>query len=342
MAESESPVRMPFSGPDLEILRFLAQQPRASFAEVGTRVGLHERTVARRLERMLHTGLVRFIAALVSEHLGEGLVVELAVRCAPGRLEEVARVLAARPDTRSVEVATGDLVVLAEMAVKDEAELIEVIDRTVGRLPGVLDIHSALVLRLLLTAVDWSPYETEPTRLRRLAMYGRRPPPPIDVDAVDRELVDLLAEDARMPVSSLATRLSLSESTTRRRLARLMSSHVFQLRLFAEPEVLGYPAETRFQLEVEHTHLDATLRRLAHEPSVRYLGVTTGRSNVLGYSSHATVAAAHDFHARAFSGLRGLRRVETALLMRTYKRAGRSVPALMGRASPDARPRPRI
>lgn len=178
MAESESPVRMPFSGPDLEILRFLAQRPRASFAEVGTRVGLHERTVARRLERMLHTGLVRFIAALVSEHLGEGLVVELAVRCAPGRLEEVARVLAARPDTRSVEVATGDLVVLAEMAVKDEAELIEVIDRTVGRLPGVLDIHSALVLRLLLTAVDWSPYETEPTRLRRLAMYGRRPPPP--------------------------------------------------------------------------------------------------------------------------------------------------------------------
>lgn len=325
MAETDPPEQSSFDGPDLAILRYLAQRPRASFADAGEQVGLHERTVARRLERMLRTERVRFIAALVGEHLGEGLVVELAVRCAPGRLEEVARAIAARPDTRSVEVATGDLVVLAELIVADEAELLDLIDRTIGGMPGVLDIHSALVLRLLLTAVDWTPYEPEPTQMRRLAMDGLRPPPPIPVDDIDRELADLLAEDARMPMTSLALRLNLGESTVRRRLNRLMASHVFQLRLFAEPGVLGYPVEARFRLRVEHAHLDTALRRLAHEPSIRHLVVTTGSDNVLGYSSHATTADMHAFHARTFSGLDGVREVQTALLMRTYKRAGRPV-----------------
>ncbi|MFF8573491.1 Lrp/AsnC family transcriptional regulator [Streptomyces sp. NPDC015408] len=323
--ESESPTEVVPDIADLGILRYLARRPRASFAEVGASVGLHERTVARRLGRLLDTGEVRFIASLTNEYLGEGMAVELAVRCAPGRLEEVARVVAARPQARSVEVATGDLQVLAEMAVADEAELIELIDRTVGRMPGVLDIHSAVVLRLLLTAVDWAPYDPEPSPLRRLAVEGRPPPPPITVDAVDRELVHLLGEDARMPMSTLAGRLRLGESTVRRRLGRLMSSHVFHLRLFAEPAVLGYPVETRFQLEVRHGSLDAALRRLAGEPSVRHLVVTTGRSNVLGYASHASASEMHDFHARAFADLPGLREVRTALLMRTYRRAGRPV-----------------
>ncbi|MEV0581257.1 Lrp/AsnC family transcriptional regulator [Streptomyces sp. NPDC050392] len=325
MAESDPAGQSSFDAQDLAVLRFLAQSPRASFADVGAHVGLHERTVARRLERMLRTGQVRFIGGLVSEYLGDDLVVELAVRCAPGRLEEVARTIAARPDSRSVEVATGDLVVLAEMTAADENELIALVDRTIGTMPGVLDIHSALVLRLLLTAVDWAPYRSGPTRMRRLAMEGRQPVTGTRVDDVDRELAALLAEDARMPTTSLATRLNLGESTVRRRLNRLMASHVFHLRLFAEPGVLGYPVESRFQLRVEHVHLDAALRHLAAEPSVRHLVVTTGRDNVLGYSSHATTADMHDFHARAFSGLQGVREVQTALLIRTYKRAGNLV-----------------
>ncbi|MFI6647978.1 hypothetical protein ACIBI8_10115 [Streptomyces sp. NPDC050529] len=90
--------------------------------------------------------------------------------------------------------------------------------------------------------------------------------------------------------------------------------------------MLGYPVESRFQLRVEHVHLDAALCHLAGDPSVRHLVVTTGKDNVLGYSSHTTTADLHDFHARAFSALEGVREVQTALLIRTYKRAGHLVP----------------
>jgi DNA-binding Lrp family transcriptional regulator len=288
---------------------------------VAAAIGVHERTVARRLDRMTATGEVRFTASLLTEHLDEGVTAEVAVRCAPGRLDETARALARRSDTRSVEVATGSLDVLAELTVPAHENLLAVVDGSIGRLDGVVDVHSAVVLRLLLTAGDWAPYDEEPTPIRRRVAEGRPLPEPIAVDDLDRELVRLLRDDARMSTTRLARELSVGETTARRRLARLMSSHILHLRLHAEPAVLGYPVEARFRLAVAHRHLDAALRRLAREPAVRQLVVTTGANNVLGYSSHRSPADLDAFTRRVFADLDGANGVETALLMHTYKRA---------------------
>ncbi|MFE1273197.1 Lrp/AsnC family transcriptional regulator [Streptomyces sp. NPDC058758] len=78
MADAAAGRRAPYTFDDVDhaILRVLGREPRAPLAEVGDRVGVHERTVARRLDRMTATGLVRFTASLVPEYLGEGLVAE--------------------------------------------------------------------------------------------------------------------------------------------------------------------------------------------------------------------------------------------------------------------------
>ncbi|MEV7520341.1 Lrp/AsnC family transcriptional regulator [Streptomyces sp. NPDC091371] len=307
---------------DHAVLRALHRDPRAPFADVAEAAGVHERTVARRLERMIATGHVHFTAALVPEYQGEGITAELAVRCAPGRVHETALAIARRPETRSVEVATGALEVFAEINAPGHDALLTLVDSAIGRLDGVVDIHSSVVLRLLLTASDWAPYDEEPTEVRRLAMAGRELPPPLTVDDLDRRLVELLGADARMSTTRLARELRVSETTARRRLARLMTSHILHLRLHADPAVLGYPVEARFRIGVAHSGLDAAVRQLAHEPAVRHLVVTTGSAGLLGYSSHRDLADLHAFTARVFPRLGGVTQVETALLMRTYKRAG--------------------
>ncbi|MER5737649.1 Lrp/AsnC family transcriptional regulator [Streptomyces sp. NPDC002262] len=324
MADAAAGRRAPYTFDDVDhaILRVLGREPRAPLAEVGDRVGVHERTVARRLDRMTATGLVRFTASLVPEYLGEGLVAELAVTCAPGRLNDTAAALARRPDVRSVEAATGDLQVFAELQARDHDQLLTAVDEGIGRVDGVRDVHSSVVLRLLLTANDWSPLDPEPTFVRRTVSEGRPLPEPPALDALDRTLVGLLEQDARIPFSRLAQELRVGETTARRRLARLMTSHALHLRLLAEPAVLGYPVEARFRLAVHPGALDEAVRALAREPSVRYLALTTGRTNVLGYTSHASMADLRTFVARAFSDLPRLRSADTSLLMRTYKRAG--------------------
>ncbi|GGZ93338.1 Lrp/AsnC family transcriptional regulator [Streptomyces subrutilus] len=312
---------------DHAVLRVLHRDPRAGFAEVAAAAGVHERTVARRLERMTATGHVRFTAALVPEYLGEGITAELAVRCAPGRVHETALALARRPETRSVEVATGALEVFAEFNTPDHQTLLTLIDSVVGRMDGVVDIHSGVVMRLLLTAADWAPYDDEPTRTRRLVMAGRGPRAPLAVDELDRGLVALLHRDARMSTTRLARELRVGESTARRRLARLMTSHVLHLRLHADPAVLGYPVEARFRIGTAHSRLGAAIRLLAREPAVRHLVVTTGTTALLGYSSHRDLADLHAFTSRVFGHLDGVTSTDTALLMRTYKRAGVTEPA---------------
>ncbi|MFG2619362.1 Lrp/AsnC family transcriptional regulator [Streptomyces sp. NPDC048507] len=307
---------------DHQVLRALHRDPRAAFAEVAAAIGVHERTVARRLDRMTAGGHVRFSASLVPEYQGEGITAELAVRCAPGRVHETALALARRPETRSVEVATGALEVYAEVNAPGHEALLALVDTVVGRLDGVVDLHSGVVLRLLLTAADWAPYDDEPTEVRRLVTAGAPLPAPIPVDDLDRALVALLHGDARMSTTRLARELSVGESTARRRLARLMTSHVLHLRLHADPAVLGYPVEARFRLGVAHSRLDRAVRRLAREPAVRHLVVTTGAAPLLGYSSHRDIAGLHAFTTRVFAALEGVTSAETALLMRTYKRAG--------------------
>ncbi|MFD0356505.1 hypothetical protein ACFVHW_22635 [Streptomyces sp. NPDC127110] len=64
------------------------------------------------------------------------------------------------------------------------------------------------------------------------------------------------------------------------------------------------------------------VRLPAGEPAVRHLVVTTGDAGLLGYSSHRDLADLHAFTSRVFARLGGTARVETALLMRTCKRAG--------------------
>ncbi|MGW1001382.1 Lrp/AsnC family transcriptional regulator [Streptomyces sp. NPDC002520] len=308
-------------GLDHAILRALHRDPRAPFADIAAATGVHERTVARRLDRMTATGQVRFTASLVPEHMHEGVIAEVAVRCAPGRLHETALALADRPDARSIEVATGALDVFVELTAPTREHLLTVIDGSIGRLGGVRDIHTAVVLRLLLTTMDWAPYDEEPTPVRRLIAAGRPLPEPITVDDLDRKLVGLLQDDARMSTTRIARELNLGETTARRRLARLMNSHVLHVRLHAEPGVLGYPVEARFRLAVAHRHLDAALRRLAEEPAIRHLVLTTGTTNVLGYSSHRSPADLDAFAAVVLADLDGVTSAETALLMRTYKRA---------------------
>ncbi|MFC9325700.1 Lrp/AsnC family transcriptional regulator [Kitasatospora sp. NPDC057015] len=306
---------------DLAVLRLLRRRPRAPLADVATALGIHERTVARRLDRLTATGRIRFTAVLIHDFLGGSLIAELAVRCAPGRLHDTALALARRSDTHSVEVATGTPEVFVEMAVPDQRHLLNVVDGSIARMDGVTGVHSQVVLRLLLTANDWAPFDDEPTELRRAVSEGRPLPEPIAVDELDEQLVALLQADARMSMTRLARELRVGESTARRRMARLMGSHILHLRLEAEPELLGFPVEARFRLAAAPEERSAVLRALGREPAVRHLVLTTGTHSLLGYSSHRTLEELDAFTTRAFRDAGSA--VETALLMRSYKRVGR-------------------
>ncbi|UKY53988.1 Lrp/AsnC family transcriptional regulator [Streptomyces inhibens] len=82
-SKDDDPTPIALDALDQVVLRTLRREPRASYAEVAAATGAHERTVARRVERMLGTGRIRFTASLLHEYIGTGVAAQLASGAPP-------------------------------------------------------------------------------------------------------------------------------------------------------------------------------------------------------------------------------------------------------------------
>ncbi len=80
--------------------------------------------------------------------LGRDVQVELIIEVEPGRLEEVAILLAEYDEIGYLAATSGSSNLSASLFVTDHAALLEFIDQELGKLPGVSRVTSLVVLRL--------------------------------------------------------------------------------------------------------------------------------------------------------------------------------------------------
>lgn len=101
------------------------------------------------------------------------------------------------------------------------------------------------------------------------------------IDETDRALLALLAENARMPVATLARRLGLARSTAQARLDRLEQSGViagYALRLGAAARA---PLRATALLQIEPRAAPTVLARLKSLPQVGRVHTTSGRFDLI-------------------------------------------------------------
>ncbi|MFF8449586.1 Lrp/AsnC family transcriptional regulator [Streptomyces leeuwenhoekii] len=111
-----SPVpRRPLDAADERILAALFTDGRASYAALAEAAAVSEPTLRRRLRRLMDAGRVAVRCDVAWEAAGWPVQTILALRVPVDRLEETARALTARPETRLVATCVGeaDLVVTA-------------------------------------------------------------------------------------------------------------------------------------------------------------------------------------------------------------------------------------
>jgi Lrp/AsnC family transcriptional regulator for asnA, asnC and gidA len=100
-------------------------------------------------------------------------------------------------------------------------------------------------------------------------------------DDLDHRIVDALVEDGRTPFVKIASRLNVSESTVRQRVARLTADGVMQITAVTNPLKLGYDVICMLGLSVEATRRSAAGETLAALDEVTYLIACTGRYDFL-------------------------------------------------------------
>jgi DNA-binding Lrp family transcriptional regulator len=149
-APAVSASRLRFDDLDREILRRLAADGRTAYQAIARELGLNEAKVRQRVRRMLESGAVRIMAITNPQSLGYRSMAWVAVTVRPGsRSLDVAEALARVPAVTYVAICTGRYDLFLEVACRDDAEMLTVLDEHVRVVPALsrVEVFSYLTLR---------------------------------------------------------------------------------------------------------------------------------------------------------------------------------------------------
>lgn len=132
-------------------------------------------------------------------------------------------------------------------------------------------------------------------------------------------MVELLQEDGRLTVTSLAKSLGVTELTARRKLRRLLGDGIIQVVATVDPFDVGYETPVIIGLKVQRGKLDMVAKRMADLPQVRYIGASTGRVDLIIEVVVKTNQDLAAFLMDELGSIDGIVDSETNLIVRIYK-----------------------
>jgi len=143
---------------DWKIIELLNEDGRMSNTEIARRMGdISARTVSNRINVLVKKSIINIRAFVNPEAVGYGVLADVYIQVEPGRVREVAEVVAAFPQISYVACATGESDVSISLRLRSIEELFNFVDEKLGRIPGVRRTQS-YILPLKIKDLDtWMP-----------------------------------------------------------------------------------------------------------------------------------------------------------------------------------------
>lgn len=313
---------------DLGLIHALQINPRASWAQIGTLLGVAPSTVARRWTRLTDQG-----AAWVSCQPLQGIDPALAVmevNTAPGRTLEVAAELAGDPEAMTIDVSAGARDLIVTVAFADEHRLGEYLLERVAQVPDVAGVRSHPLAGAYTEASRWRvrslTHEQEQAVAATLPTVSESSRVRV-AGPLDRKLVAALSRDGRLPLGALAQETGASESTVRRRINALIGSGVLRLRCEVARGMTPWRVSEWFFLRVPSDRIDEAGRVLAAVPEVRAVLSAAGPFNLLVAVWLRSVADGQWLETQLMRRLPHVEVVDRSVVIRPYKLVGRLLDA---------------
>jgi DNA-binding Lrp family transcriptional regulator len=139
------------------------------------------------------------------------------------------------------------------------------------------------------------------------------------LDDLDRQLIAILSDDARVSNRKIATDLGVTEGTVRGRIKRLQQD---KLIAFTAITSLGLENASKLafigvQAEVENVR--GIARKIADLPLVNAVMITMGRFNILAFCLFSELDQLHDVASDQILAIPGVHHVETSIAVKTIK-----------------------
>lgn len=309
---------------DRRAVAALQADPRASWSQLASVIGVSETTVMRRVQRLRASGALIIIALPDVLKCAMGQPVLIQFRAVPGKVGVLGRYLAERPDVRALSLLAGGNDIFCELIAPDYHYLGEVLIRELPATGAVAAATTEIVLKTFKTNDQWSRDVLEGGSLpdgqqaddEELTQHA-------PLDSLDHQLIAALNPDARRSYADLSQELGLSETGVARRLAALRQSGQLYFVAMIDPRLLGFDIQAFVHLRVEPGRLEPAARALAAMPAVRYLSATAYESVLVCEVIFRDSQALYEFVAHTLGTVSGIRDVRVDVEVESVKRGFR-------------------
>lgn len=311
---------------DRQIAAVLQISGRASWGAVSRLLDLPERTIARRGQRLIDRGAVKVSTYLDVRSIQESRSIVIRMRVSADRVRPVAAEVARRADASSVSVLEGARQIVALLILPDPSKIAQVVLDELPAIEGVLSCEAMTVLRWYRSGYDWMMTNTISPEVRAAAQaeihaaLDEDAAPVTDLTEQDQQLIELLAEEGRMPATRLADLIGAKTAVVRRRVEQLIASGTLRVRAEVAPGVFGLRIEAMVWLRVPPGQIDEMGRILAASGEVRFCSAVTGEYQMMVDMLARSEEQLLEFLSGAVSRVPGARVGEVDLVLAPVRR----------------------
>jgi len=136
---------------DRAIIKRLQVDGRMSSAEIARQLGVAERTVRARIDRLNNDNIIRLAASIVPSAVGYGVTADVFLEIEAGRVQEIANLIAEKPEVGYVGLSTGDRDISIQIHARTVEEMYDFVTNDLGRMPGVVRTNTFIIPKIIKT-----------------------------------------------------------------------------------------------------------------------------------------------------------------------------------------------
>jgi DNA-binding Lrp family transcriptional regulator len=142
---------------DYDIIQALHTDARVAASEIARQTGTNERTVRKRMDRLMAEGVIRLTAVLNPQAFGYVTAADILLDADPTQEDDILKKLMSMPEITYLAFGQGSTEMSIEARFKDNDALREFIRRVLPAIPGLTVTRYALVPRILRNIDEWMP-----------------------------------------------------------------------------------------------------------------------------------------------------------------------------------------
>ena len=139
---------------DRAIIQVLQSDGRTPYSKLGPNVGLSQAAVRQRVQRLIDRGVMQIVAVTDPAVLGLGIQAMIGVRI-DGDVRAASRAIAEVADVEYVVITAGRYDLLVEVVAADATELLDLVDGSIRKVPGVASTEILTYLKLVKQTYTW-------------------------------------------------------------------------------------------------------------------------------------------------------------------------------------------